>query len=458
MSWSDVGMAEDPVRGNIEQFDAAAKQWRSASARATVITRDFNTIVAGGYVGLEGQAAETFQSLVKDASDLMTDVPQVFDAMGAVLQFHLNRLRVLRQEADAALARAKVAKAARAGAASASASSNARIASLEQQIRNLEALPPEQQSGLTTLQHQLDNEQSYHRTKVQEASDAQTSLQNELNRWRNYRASEDELNKDTADKFRNFDLKSLRDPGFLEQKWNEFKDWCIELGEDFAKFVVAAVTGDWEAALWYLRDVLEKVLDVLSVVALIVAIVGTIVTLGALAPILATVTLFLASIKLFTTGVLLLTGAEHPETGQRLGMSDLLVDGAAVLSAALGVRGAKDTSAVFGKGLDGYNAGRSFLDDELGLAFKHGYAISLKQTLGSMPLLVLKGSNLTSAWGFPGLLNDEDLLRGHTPDNELWQGSDGSRFHSIELDIQVISSGDRGITAPCQLITIDATR
>ena len=174
MSWSDVGMAEDPVRGNIEQFDAAAKQWRSASARATVITRDFNTIVAGGYVGLEGQAAETFQSLVKDASDLMTDVPQVFDAMGAVLQFHLNRLRVLRQEADAALARAKVAKAARAGAASASASSNARIASLEQQIRNLEALPPEQQSGLTTLQHQLDNEQSYHRTKVQEASDAQT--------------------------------------------------------------------------------------------------------------------------------------------------------------------------------------------------------------------------------------------------------------------------------------------
>ena len=474
MSWTELGKPEDPVRGNIDQFDAAVTQWRGAKEKATQIQQDFSSILSGGDVGLTGQAADAFRTLVSDAAGVLTDVPAVFGSMETVLSDHVRTLREYKAEADSALARAKVAQQARAAAASANASSRARIGTLESQIAALQNLPPDQQatSEITTLQQKLAGEKTFQTSKSREAADQQAVLTTELAKWDTLRTKEDELNKGTSQKLDHFDLKSLRDPGWLEQQWNNFKDWCIELGEDFYKFLQAAISGDWEAALWYLRDVLEKVLDVLTIVLAIVAIVATIVSLGTLAPLLISAVLVLSSLKLVITGTLLLYGIPHPETGQRLGIADLAYDAVDVALAALSFKAAAGSwgksTVVFGKG-HAYNAGRNFLKDQFGVSFKNGYNVSIKQTAKNLvwssegPGIIFKGSdayNMANGFDGGGVLDNQGLrddLQGVGPDGSAWSGSEGSRLAPINQEIQLISSGQRGLSQPCQVIMIDAT-
>ena len=50
-----------------------------------------------------------------------------------------------------------------------------------------------------------------------------------------------------------------------------------------------------------------------------------------------------------------------------------------------------------------------------------------------------------------------DDLQGVGPDGSAWSGSEGSRLAPINQEIQLISSGQRGLSQPCQVIMIDAT-
>jgi hypothetical protein len=222
------------------------------------------------------------------------------------------------------------------------------------------------------------------------------------------------------------------------------------LADSAVKFVTAAVGGDWDAALFHLYDVLDKVLTVLSVVALVAMLVATVVTFGALAPLLAVTVLVLSSIKLLISTTLVLRGATHPETGERMGWGDVAFDALAVGLAAIGVKGAVGKPAHMGfhhvKGLERYNVGRAFIKEQTGLTFKRGYEISVKKTAVNVAKKVAdKAVDKLEA-------RVEAEVRGLGDDGGSWQGS--SREATIDRDVQAIRAGQPGLMTPVNVVVL----
>jgi hypothetical protein len=230
------------------------------------------------------------------------------------------------------------------------------------------------------------------------------------------------------------------------------------------KIGAAIGSGDWNQALWDLRVVLDKVLSVLKVVLLVVTLIGTVVSLGALAPVLALTVLALSAVKFEVTARQFSTSSMNKETGQTLGVHDLLFDGVDVALASLAFAGAVSNfqkgTVVFGKGLDGYNAGRQFLSDETGVALKNGYNVSLKQTIAATRKIVLEGDDVLTATGHDGLLADPGIRQtvgGLGGDGNWWSGTPAhdARYDAIDGELANIRHGNRGIADPTQTILID---
>ena len=451
MSWTEVRPEGDPVRGNIDEFTRSVEHWRTARTQALEIRREFASIVGGGTaVGLQGAAAEAFASIVKETNVVLDDVPEVFASMEAVLNRHLNRLRELKAAADAALARAKVAQAERAAKASEQANSNKRIALLRRQVDELRALPPDQEPGqLVTLERELSAEESRKYARTRSMESAQARIQAEIAEWDRLRGQEDQLNRSTAHDLDRFDLRSLRDPSWLQQQVTNAGRFIAELASDSWQFLSYAVRGDWESALFYLYEVLDKVLTVVAIVAMVAMLVATVVTFGGLAPILAVMVLVFASMKLAISTTLVLSGATHPETGERMGWSDVAFDALAVAMAAIGCKAAAGP-VKFGfhrvAGLERYNVGRAFVLKQTGLTFKRGYEISLKKTAINVGKKVVD--------------HVEDKVRDHVKeeirnlgeDGDAWRGS--SREAVIEQDVQLIRGHRSGLLTPVQNVVI----
>ena len=456
MTWVDFGKDGDPARGNADEFSSAVSQWRSAKDRANQIRTQFGQIINGStLVGLEGQAAQAFAGIVRDTQTVLDDVPQVFGSMETILNNHLTKLRELQTAASQALARAKVAEEERRSSSSQSAAANQRAATLKHQIDQLKALPPEQAgSQLVTLQQRLTTEQTTQKKHASNASSAQSRINAELTNWDHYRSQEDDLNRNTAEKLQHFDLKSLRDPSWLQQQGHNFKKFFGELGSDVWHFLVEASQGNWEQALWHLRGVLDKVLTILAVVGVIVLIIGTVVSLGALAPFLASAVLVLASVKLAVTATLVVTRSVNAETGERLGLVDLAFDAVDVALAAFAFgKLAKSYKpggqALFKlKGLPQYNGGREFLKEEAGVVFKHGYVVSLKGTTKATGKLFVKK------------VVEDDQFRDEVgklgPQGGVWAGPTGldPRLITVRNDVAKIKSSGRGLNDPIQLVIL----
>jgi len=440
MSWSEVGKEGDPVRGNVAEFDSATSQWRTAKGRATDIQAEFALTIDGGYVGLEGKAADAFKSIVVETKRVLDDIPQVFGSMETVLRDHLTKLKEYRAAADTALANAKVAKETRRVAAAASAAANTRMASLKRQILQLEAQPPEQSDGqVVSLKRQLSSEASLQRQKASEASVAQTTLSNEIAKWDSLRAQEDELNRQTANKLDHFDLMSLRDPGWLDKVGNYF----TEFADDVIGFISSALSGDWEQAMWHLRGVLDKVLEVLGVVLIIVAILGTVLTLGALAPLLITTLLVLSSLKLLITVALVASDSTNKVTGEKLGIVDVIFDSLDVASNAVSFGGAK---AIF---WGGGSRARGIAAREGMLIMKNnGFNISVKRTLSEVGKEVVKERIVGLTKNAVSNHNEQN------PEGSAFFGTADDRSTVIMSEISMMRSGNLGLSQPIQTVVI----
>lgn len=148
MSWTDIKAEGEPVRGNVLEFEKSVEYWRSSQVAASELRAEFWSIVNGGTaVGLKGVAADAFANIVKETQSVLDDVPEVFGSMRTVLETHLTQLKNLKDEADAALARAKVAQAERESATRLQSEAAARVAALKKQITEVQSLPPEQEAG-----------------------------------------------------------------------------------------------------------------------------------------------------------------------------------------------------------------------------------------------------------------------------------------------------------------------
>ena len=84
--------------------------------------------------------------------------------------------------------------------------------------------------------------------------------------------------------------------------------------------MAAIASGDWAAALWALRELLDRVLMIVAVIALFTP-------LGPLV-------LALVAIKMAASLALYATKWPHPETGQTIGLTDVAMDSADLLGAA----------------------------------------------------------------------------------------------------------------------------
>jgi hypothetical protein len=452
MTWTELNPEGDPVRGNIDEFERSVQHWKIARSQALEIRREFASIVGGGTeVGLQGAAADAFANIVQETKAVLDDVPEVFASMEAVLSRHLNRLRELKVAADAALARARVAQAERAAAATQQVSSNKRIALLRRQVDELKALPPDQDaSQLVSLERQLSTEESRKYARTRSMESAQARIQAEISEWDRLRGQEDQLNRSTANELDRFDLRSLRDPSWLQQQVHNAGQFITELVSDAWKAIhYAVVEGNWQAALFHLYQVLDKVITIVSIVAIVVMLVATVVSFGTLAPVFAGILLVCATAKLAISTTLVVSNFTHPETGERLGWVDVTFDAVGVALAAGGFKAAAgpvkfDPHIV--KGLERYNVGRDFIKKQTGLTFKRGYEISVKKTA-----LNLGGK---VADHVEDELKDrvEDHVRNLGEDGDAWRGS--SREAVIDQDVQLIRGLRPGLVTPVQTVVI----
>ncbi|MGK2955006.1 MAG: hypothetical protein ACSLFI_04970 [Solirubrobacterales bacterium] len=451
MTWTEVRPEGEPIRGNIDEFERSVQHWQTARRQALEIRREFASIVDGGTeIGLQGAAADAFASIVDDTKAVLDDVPEVFASMEAVLSRHLNRLRELKAAADAALARARVAQAERAAKANEQASGNRRIAVLRRQVDELRALPPDEVGGqLVSLERELSTEESRKSSRATLMEAAQARIQAEIAEWDRLRGQEDELNRSTANELDRFDLRSLQDPSWLEQQVHNAGQFITELVSDAWKAIQYALDGDWQAALFHLYQVLDKVMTIVSIVAVVVMLAATVVSFGTLAPVFAGILLVCASAKLAISTTLVLTNFTHPETGERLGWVDVTFDAVGVALAASGFKAASgpvkwDPHLV--KGLERYNVGREFIKKQTGLTFKRGYDVSLRKT----------ADNLTkkAADHIEDETRDrvEDHVRNLGEDGDAWRGS--TREAVIKQDVQMIRNHRPGLVTPVQNVVI----
>lgn len=466
MSWSEVGVAEDPVRGDAAAFTAAAVRWKAVHESATMVQSEFRGIVSGHVmVGFEGRAAEQFSKVVGEIQYVLDDLPLVSEKFRSALDDHRIKLEALRQEADHALARAKVAKAECATSSAAHASCVARTASLQKQIDQLRAAPEPDETQVLNVDRLLQSATQERNRRFHATSALEAQLASEVKKWGELRSREDGINRETAARLESIDLLRLRDPNWIKQQLDAFGGFMGELVTDLWKSGAALLRGDMDAALFHLRDALDKLLTILSVVSLILDVVAIVLVMTGIGlPLAAALfavsrglrlaTLVIAAVNMRAGIALVASGSRHPETGERLGIVDLAFDGLQVGLAALGARGAKTISM---QGPVKYNVGRAFVKDQIGISFKRGYEVAWKQTSRNVLRITLKGSDFYGDVfsGYQGgdssvLEATESFAREQGHDGGTWQGTspEKARNDAIQQGISDIRAGQPGIVTP----------
>jgi hypothetical protein len=466
VSWTELGFEGEPVRGNVDAFVSATAKWKTVNQSAIAVQSEFHNIVAGHVtVGFEGRAAEQFAKVVEEIQGVLDGLPTVSESIRSALDTHRVKLEALRRESDQALARAKVAKAECANASAAQTNSEARAASLKKQIDQLRNVPEPDDAHILSVER-LFWSATQERNQRRNATVAlQAQVDEQLKKWGELRTSEDSINKQTASNLRSIDLVALRDPGWIEQQLEAFAGFMGELGSDLWQAGAAFARGDVDAALFHLRDAIDKFLIILNVVGLILDVVAVVLAVtGVGLPLAALLfgiskgirlaTLVLAGIKLNAGAVLVGRGASHPDTGAKLGLVDLAFDGVEVGLAALGA-GGKAVSLTSGPVK--FNVGRDFVKDQIGISFKRGYDVAWKQTSRNVLKITLKGSDFYGDV-FSGYQDGdksvidatETFARGQGSDGGLWKGTSAqkARCDSIQQGLNDIRAGQPGIVTP----------
>jgi hypothetical protein len=311
-----VGMPGD-FQGVQHAFEAMADDAQDALDQFTAITSD------AGITQLRGHAADAFERFVGEVADSLGDLPRVSREAATVFASHAGTLDDLRVEVAAALARAQIKWASKRSLTNDLDAANRRVDVLRSQI---DSLPPAADPSAVAQNQQLDQD---HTTALgdQRQIDGQLSivvaaLAGLRQQWDGFHQREVDLRSTTDHRLDSIGLGALKDPGHF-QSFTEgaFDFLCKISGADAIRDLVeAALSGDWAAVLWKLREVLDAVLLVVAVVALFTP----------LGPLVVLVLVGLAAAKLAIDVTLYNTKWPNPETGEVISMGDVVMSAVGV--------------------------------------------------------------------------------------------------------------------------------
>ena len=327
LSWTEIfpDVDGDPVRASLDEVGDVATMFDRMGDASQRILDEFERVTSESGTGsLEGEAADAFRDIVDKVADSLGDLPGVCDDAHDALSDHYSRLADLRAEAASALARARTRWDAHEEAVR---TLSSRRSSHSSATADVDSLPPAGTDPVADADRTAAEdaaEQSGRLLAVaQGALDAaEDDLRASREEWDSLRSDEDELNDRTADRLDDISLGDLSDPSWWESILGSAFDLVMDLtGLDALIDLVAAIaSGDWAAALWALRELLDRVLLIVSVIALFTP-------LGPLV-------LALVALKMATSIALYSTKWPHPETGQTIGLVDVAMDSADLLGAA----------------------------------------------------------------------------------------------------------------------------
>ena len=327
VSWTEIfpDVDGEPVRASVGEVESVARMFERMGDASQRILDEFDEVTSdSGSGSLEGEAADAFREIVEKVADSLGDLPDVCDQAHDALADHLSRLEDLRSEADSALARARTRWEAHKDAVAALSSKRS---SHSQATADVDSLPPAgsdpaADADRTAAEDAAQQSQQALNAAQNAADSAAGDLRASREEWGNLHDDENELNDRTADRLDDISLGDLSDPSWWESILGSAFELVMDLSglDALLDLVQAIASGDWAAALWALRELLDRVLMVLAVVALFTP-------LGPLV-------LVLVAIKVAISLTLYATQWPSPETGQTIGLVDVGLDAADVLGVA----------------------------------------------------------------------------------------------------------------------------
>lgn len=365
-TWQTIYGLDEPVKGSLSEFGAARTSFGQMRDDSNVILEAFSTFLdQGQYAGkMEGDTAVMFAQMLTELDNGIDDLPRVAGEAYDVFDAHIgstaqaNTLAWLIDEADSALARATVAHEELATLVPQRTSLQGQISQLDLDIED-----PANEDRKDELEQQRTDRQGDLGAVDGDISTNEGILETERETWTTLQSSEETLNENTGDAIDSIDLGDLEDPGF----WDKLVDFAVSIGEWAVDFVAniyenlvllveALADGRFLDALWAIKGLLDAALLILGTIALFT---------GIGAPLF-----FLAVAAFAVTTALAVTQHPNPQTGQVLGVQDVLWSAAGVAM----------SSAGFMRNIGGPNGFRLFTQTTMRGRNATGYASVLSGT------------------------------------------------------------------------------
>ncbi len=342
LPWSEIPFAGgnvdgDPVRGSVSEVESVVTMFDRMGTAAENIHSTFETLKddGGDSDSLRGDAADQFREIVEAVSGSLGDLPRVAGEAHGILNDHLTRLEDLRVEAASALVRANTRWEEVEGARSAVGSAESTNTRLQGQVNDL---PPAGENPVADgdrpgAESAADGALEALGIAQGNLEEAEADLAASKTEWGGLREDEDSLNSDTSGRLDDIGLGDLSDPSWWESLLGAAFDLLMDLSllDELFALIEAIATGDWAAALWMLKDILDTVMLIVAVVALFTPL-GPLVAVLALTYLAATATLYF-------------TQWPNPETGETVSgldlafaVADVIPGGAAVSATRRAVR------------------------------------------------------------------------------------------------------------------------
>jgi hypothetical protein len=346
-TWQEIFGVDPPIRGSLSEFAGARDAFETMRADAQNVVDQFAnfsdpTFVEGNLNDAPGALLTQMLSTVDDGLHVL---PDVAEKASGIFSDHYDRLAELRDAAADALARASTAWDQKNELLSQQSNLQSQIDGLNTDLDDAEP-----DADITNLDTELSGAQSSLSSVNGDLDSVQSTLDaiygNDDSEYNGLVGSEHSRDDATTEALHDIDLGALEDPGFWDKVGDFLGSVAGFLGgvlESIANLLEAFVTGDWATFFWELKKLLDVALLVLGTIALFTGIGGP---LG--------VILIAAAIASFAVNSgLYLTQTPNPQTGQTVGLTDVVVSGVGAAFAGVSVLRVARMTTVFNRGIQG---------------------------------------------------------------------------------------------------------
>jgi len=358
----------EPVLGAPGDYATAARQAADVATSVSACAAGFATLAGGDTSQLRGLSATAIADVLSRIDRSLHDLPPVFESLAAVMHTHATRLDALRTEAAAALGRATLRRAALAAAEAALVDTTAALATIDRQLRAARIAATTGDPDAPARVGMLEGRHWHARGRVATAEQTHAGAAHDDRASRTEHAeladAEHALGVATWLALREIDLGELRDPSGLRALAGSIAGWAgtawdwtggalVGMVDSLIDAAVACADGRFLDALHHLDDAIAEATRVVTVIAIVVVVAGSTVCPGALVLLPAVIAAgqALSYADVATTGALAVSQHPHPDTGETVGVVDVL---ATAIGAAVGARasqgGLGTTVATSGRG------------------------------------------------------------------------------------------------------------